>query len=595
MRTVAKCFPLWAIRAGVSVLAVLAASSVFAAQFFVAGNDPKASDQNPGTPAAPWKTISRAGGAKELKPGDTVLIGSGVYRENVDINVSGEPGRPIIFAAAPLARVVLKGSELVRGPWTRLADVKGLKEPYPHAFRRVWRTRLGNEFFTDPRNPGCYADKSQRWVSQVFLEDDSPLQMIGPDGVYDRGAYKKQEEQCDNLMIVGKGRDDMIHQSFFFDPKEQMLYLNIGGNPHWFSIEVGVRGSVLTASKVHDVVIRGLEVRHNRQPAGQGAMAGIGECQRVVVEDCRFYLADFNGLGLGGCKDCVVRRCDLSHNGCTGLALYRTEDCTVEDCTLLGNDYRRFSGDWGVAAGMKNIPGNKRTTIRRCEVAYNIEAQGIWFDTENSDIRILDNVVHDNADCGIYFEVNFNPGGAVIAGNLVYGNHGRGIYVAGSQNAWVVHNTVAENNVGGIVGMTRGGDTLKNCRVLNNLLIRNYISAADITRGADLVLGLESDIKKRAELGQVADYNVYAANSWTPFMRANWNDSLTLPQWQQLFGQDKHSRQMTVDYRRFGASFKLLTQEGLDVAGPLPDEVKRIWQPSNPRRVGAPRTQWPGN
>jgi hypothetical protein len=52
---------------------------------------------------------------------------------------------------------------------------------------------------------------------------------------------------------------------------------------------------------------------------------------------------------------------------------------------------------------------------------------------------------------------------------------------------------------------------------------------------------------------------------------------------------------MTVDYRHFGTSFKLLTREGLDVAGPLPDEVKRIWQPSNPRRVGAPRTQWPGN
>ena len=59
---------------------------------------------------------------------------------------------------------------------------------------------------------------------------------------------------------------------------------------------------------------------------------------------------------------------------------------------------------------MKNIPGNKRATIRRCEAAYNIEAEGIWFDTDNSDIRILDNVVHDNGNGGIFFEINKGGG-----------------------------------------------------------------------------------------------------------------------------------------------------------------------------------------
>jgi len=44
-----------------------------------------------------------------------------------DVNILGAPlrwnwGQPIIFAAAPGARVVIKGSEVVRGKWTRLAD-----------------------------------------------------------------------------------------------------------------------------------------------------------------------------------------------------------------------------------------------------------------------------------------------------------------------------------------------------------------------------------------------------------------------------------------------------------------------------------------
>jgi len=83
--------------------------------YYVDGNNLAASDTNPGTAQKPWKTIARAGSAKELKPGDAVLIESGVYREHADISVSGEPGRPILFAAAPDARVVLKGSEIIRG------------------------------------------------------------------------------------------------------------------------------------------------------------------------------------------------------------------------------------------------------------------------------------------------------------------------------------------------------------------------------------------------------------------------------------------------------------------------------------------------
>ena len=75
MRTIAKYFPFRAIRAGAAMLAVLAASSAFAAQIFVAGSDPKASDKNPGTEARPLKTIQKA--ASLATAGDTVFIRAG--------------------------------------------------------------------------------------------------------------------------------------------------------------------------------------------------------------------------------------------------------------------------------------------------------------------------------------------------------------------------------------------------------------------------------------------------------------------------------------------------------------------------------------
>lgn len=64
------------------ILGALAAPTS-ATTLYVDGQSPEASDQNPGTTEAPWKTVSRAAGAKELRPGDTVFIRSGVYRENV--------------------------------------------------------------------------------------------------------------------------------------------------------------------------------------------------------------------------------------------------------------------------------------------------------------------------------------------------------------------------------------------------------------------------------------------------------------------------------------------------------------------------------
>ncbi|MBI3923173.1 MAG: hypothetical protein HY318_17260, partial [Armatimonadetes bacterium] len=126
--------------------------------YYVASSNSKASDTNPGTAGAPWKTIARAGKASELKPGDTVLIKGGVYREHANITVSGEPGKPITFAAAPGERVVIKGSEIIRGRWTRLSEDKGVKEPFPGDYRRIWKMKLDEEFFTDEYFKGSYSD-----------------------------------------------------------------------------------------------------------------------------------------------------------------------------------------------------------------------------------------------------------------------------------------------------------------------------------------------------------------------------------------------------------------------------------------------------
>jgi len=51
-------------------------------------------DHNDGTsPETAWLTVTRA--ARELGPGDTLIIGPGIYRESVTIKQGGLPGRPV--------------------------------------------------------------------------------------------------------------------------------------------------------------------------------------------------------------------------------------------------------------------------------------------------------------------------------------------------------------------------------------------------------------------------------------------------------------------------------------------------------------------
>ena len=297
----------------------------------------------------------------------------------------------------------------------------------------------------------------------------------------------------------------------------------------------------------------------------------------------------------------------MSWNGDTGLGMSLTEDCTIEDCTLMCNNYRHFSPGWH-AGGMKNIPDNVRTTIRRCEVAYNFNCSGIWFDGAspghvNRDIRIVDNVCHHNEGTAIFYEAN--GGGGVIAGNLCFANRNIGIDVQAhipdsdatvQKRLWVIHNTVADN-VEGIRVVDRGGwQILRSTMVMNNLILRNS-EPGDVGQGAaaDLLLWMHADANdKRADTSNHSDYNVFCAGTPVILKPAyGFNNTRTLDVWRQRFEEDLHSQILPILFECSHAGFRLLGENGLDVAGPLPAEVTSVWKPTNPKRVGANLTRWP--
>ena len=90
----------------------------FSRTYYVDQSHPKASDSNPGTKDMPFKTINRA--AELLQPGERVVVAEGVYREWVRPAQGGtDPEHMISYEAAPGARVVIKGSEILRVKWLK--------------------------------------------------------------------------------------------------------------------------------------------------------------------------------------------------------------------------------------------------------------------------------------------------------------------------------------------------------------------------------------------------------------------------------------------------------------------------------------------
>jgi hypothetical protein len=79
------------------------------------------SDQNPGTLAAPFHTIQKA--ASLAKPGDTVYIRGGIYRETVTPANSGTSAAPITFTSYNNESVMISGADPITG-WSSIGNSK---------------------------------------------------------------------------------------------------------------------------------------------------------------------------------------------------------------------------------------------------------------------------------------------------------------------------------------------------------------------------------------------------------------------------------------------------------------------------------------
>jgi parallel beta-helix repeat protein len=325
------------------------------------------------------RTISEA--ATHLKPGDTLLLHAGIYREAVTLDSSGTAEQPITIRAAEGESVTLTGADRITDWSLSPGSDRVYSTPWPHKFV-AW-----NKSYTHPN-------------------DDYHL-LIG---------------RCEQVSVNGYPlrqileRDKLSRGTFFVDMDAQRLYIQPAGNQEITNdkamVEASTRDQILRVKGSY-VVIKGLRFRYAANHAQQGAVQFSGD--HVTVEDCIFEYTNASGATFSG-KEIVVRNCTFQHNGQLGFGASRAHGLLITGCTVRDNNTKGLDRGW--EAGGDKICMTRRAVIENSVFTDN-RGNGIWFDIGNEDCEVRNCLIANNEDAGVFYEISY---GLQAHDNVIIGN-----------------------------------------------------------------------------------------------------------------------------------------------------------------------------
>jgi alpha-N-arabinofuranosidase len=387
-----------------------------AAEFHVAlrGND-----ANPGTQAAPFRTIQRA--ADLAQPGDVITVHEGVYRQRVNPPRGGRSDQDrIVYQAAPGEKVEIKGSEVVKN-WVKVQD-------------DVWKATVANSLFTG-FNP--YSDL----IRGDWFHPKGRQHHTG--AVYLNGDWLTEAARLDDVLKPAGAAPLWFAQ---VDKETTTIWAQFKGvDPNGQLVEINVRRTVFYPEKpgMNYITVRGFALRHAATPwapptAEQVGLIGTHWSKGWIIENNVVSHSVCSGIALGKYGDRwdntsantaegyvktidralqngwnketighhVVRNNTISHCeqagivGSLGPIFSVVTGNTIHDIHVR----RLFSG--AEMAGIKfhaaiDVEISRNHIFRTC--------RGLWLDWMAQGTRVSRNLFHDNASEDLFVEVNHGP------------------------------------------------------------------------------------------------------------------------------------------------------------------------------------------
>jgi Right handed beta helix region len=391
-------------------------------------NDPRASDDNPGTAGRPLETIGKAAALAQANQragiGTKVVIDPGVYRESVELSGGGvEAAAPIIFEASGEG-VVVSGSD-VWGGWQKQAG---------GVFAHAWPYQWGLAPIPPEWQAIAHAlteNVMARRREMIFVDGRSLTQVLS--------------------------RDELSAQpgSFYVSEEESLVFLRPppGVSMGTAKVEVAVRPHLFLFEGMSNVTVRGLTFTHaNTQLNAGHALAFVDGSSDILVEDCRVLWNNTGGMGFANARDVTVRRTVANHNGIGGFEAYRVTNLLMEDNVTSFNNWRGYAGDFVDWASGQKLSGLRGATILGQRAIGNL-THGFWLDSDNANVLIRGMVARNNLLDGLVLEASQGPTtiedsrfcgnrrgvmgenaeGVVLRASTLYGNREWGILITGSE------------------------------------------------------------------------------------------------------------------------------------------------------------------
>jgi hypothetical protein len=476
---------------------------------YVDAQNPQASDGNPGTADLPLKTISKAAekGLSKIQEGiaTTIWILPGTYRERVFLQPDATAAAALTFRATEFGKAILSGSDVWTG-WQKSGAI--YSHPWPYKF-------------------------------------GSPCPAGWPPSVCPTELGKRREMIFVNGQALAQvlSQNQMKETTFYVDEQGQKVYIwpPAGTAMDTATVEVAVRGSLFMADGATDLTIRGLVFQHSTDAIDDSAVT-FSNGANILIEDSVFQWNNWSGLDLCCSVNVTLRRTVANHNGGRGMSAWHLKTVLYEDVETSYNNWRGALGGftgWTVA-GFKGM-GIHNGTFRRHR-AVNNQTGGLWFDTDNVNVRVEDSFLCRNRG-DVTIEASQGP--VAIVGTTICQNQEYGLIAAWSQNVTLQQTILYGNGASqiAVAATTDVDEMVTNWETGQSMLVK----ARDWTLTCNAVAGKSSS--ESALQTPNWDFFLQSLTStknlwWNPPVAIDfWVDTqgMNLGGWQSLTGQDADS------------------------------------------------------
>jgi hypothetical protein len=567
----------------------------FSKTYYVDNNSPQADDNGPGDRARPLRTINKA--AQLLQPGERVVIAAGTYRECVRPARGGTgPSQMISYEAAPGAKVIIKGSEVLKDGWQQ-ETVSESFNAAPGTGITAWRHDLAEALFPDAYNPFALPSimGSWGWLDTKTVDMGPFLRRRGL--VFVDGRPLEPMEQLRELAMAklppvpdftvppvpqlgmpARRRGGPVMQEvggspdarFWVEYSGTAIHVRLAsGTPADHVIEVTTRqhAFIPAQSGTGFIRVKGITFQHagNAYPFPQYGMISLAGGDHWILEDNTIEWANGVGLDIGSDGNSgnaphagasqIVRRNNFRYCGIEGIGGMGTTNTLVEDNLIEWCGWADAERGWE-AAGAK-FHRAKNMLFRRNVLRHMRHANAAWWDVGNTNCRITKNIFADVLTVGAAVHMEMNPAPNAnnsIDNNIVWdvrnaepgtpgqrGCAGSGIFDNASDNLIIAQNLIGRCDNSGIFAIVRP-DRANSGLAIGNVVANNIF--AKCGKSAIVFLNPNNKADGNVYVDMPKDFQGLFEGTPTPYYDADaWRHIKyrDLTAWHQTHGWDEHS------------------------------------------------------